>query len=222
MQIDDFSPNIDSSQELWDILSSSIESTEKSREKDKKSQAWVKRIQKDEKKARKYDIALAWFLVKIILDKKYDFILLKLFNTLDNWYPSNFILWILSLINTELSNKIREISNKEYIEFNYQKSENSENIEFNNNNLPKDIKKRINFWIEDIIDACIIDYSEVQIKNIINNLENDNKIIIDYTSSILTLFLNEIKIEINSKEANSIAIFIIEQVLKSSKKIISI
>jgi hypothetical protein len=43
----------------------------------------MKRTQKDEKKAKKYDMLLAGFLVKIIIDKKYDFILNPLFSTLD-------------------------------------------------------------------------------------------------------------------------------------------
>jgi hypothetical protein len=43
----------------------------------------MKRTQKDEKKAKKYDMLLAGFLVKIIIDKQYDFILSPLFSCLD-------------------------------------------------------------------------------------------------------------------------------------------
>jgi hypothetical protein len=45
----------------------------------KKASAGIKRTQKDEKKAKKQDILLANFLVQLILDRKYDNILVNLF-----------------------------------------------------------------------------------------------------------------------------------------------
>ena len=66
--------------------------SEKFRESIKKWAAWTGRTQKDEKKAKKYDFLLSTFLVKILLDKKYDDLLENIFMLLDEWYPSNFIL----------------------------------------------------------------------------------------------------------------------------------
>jgi hypothetical protein len=56
----------------------------------------------------------------------------------------------LSLVYLPISDKIRELSKKEIIEFNYVKT--FEEIDFDDNNLDESIKNRINFWIEDITD----------------------------------------------------------------------
>jgi hypothetical protein len=217
MSIEDFSPNLESSEWVWNSKEASPEVSEKNRESAKKASAWIARTQKDEKKAKKYDLLLAWFLVKIIVDKKYDFILVKLFKTGDFWYTSNFILWILSLINIEISNKIRKHNNKNLINFSY---ESKELLKFNNNDLPKKIQNRINYWIEDIIDCIVLDYSNIQTEKVIICLEKDkNWIINDYISDVLTFFLKNINIIISESQAQNIAIFIIWEVFKSIKKL---
>jgi hypothetical protein len=160
-------------------------------------------------------MVLAWFLVKIIIDKKYDFLLTELFKVMDYWYPSNFVLWILSLINIEISDRIRLFSGKEAIKFSYKSLE---NIEFNDNNLPKEIKDRINFWIEDIIDSTTIDYSEIQIKRINYLLIDDKQIIFDFINKILVFFLKNSNINIKQNEAFWISDFIVKEVSSSINK----
>lgn len=215
MWIEDFD-NLDSSETwVWASPEKSSESSEKARDKAKKAISWIKRIQKDEKKAKKYDMVLAWFLVKIIIDKKYDFLLTELFKVMDYWYPSNFVLWILSLINIEISDRIRLFSGKEAIKFSYKSLE---NIEFNDNNLPKEIKDRINFWIEDIIDSTTIDYSEIQIKRINYLLIDDKQIIFDFINKILVFFLKNSNINIKQNEAFWISDFIVKEVSSSINK----
>jgi hypothetical protein len=90
---------------------------------------------------------LAGFLVKIIIDKKYDELLDQLFKIMDAGYPSHLLLGILSLIHIELSNKIRELSNKTPVTFNYQSVQ---TVEFDDNHLAPEIKNRVNAWVEDM------------------------------------------------------------------------
>ena len=216
MSLDEFIPSIESDESSWNSSEISKEISEKYKESSKKSSAWIKRTQKDEKKAKKYDFLLANLLVAIIVDKKYDTILERLFKTMDYWYTSNFVVWIMSIINNDVSNKIRELSNKEKIIFNYRSDE---EIKFSDNNLSKEVKTRINQWIEDIIDSLTIDYSNIQTKKIIELLKNDNEVINQYIALIFIFFLKEINISISKNEALNISNFIISEVLNSIKKI---
>jgi hypothetical protein len=217
MWIEDFTPNIESSNWTWNNAEVNHEVIEKIGEQTKKSAQWMQRVQKDEKKAKKYDLLLAWFLVKIIIDKKYDFILVKLLKAIDFWYSSNFILWILSLINTEISNKIREYNNKKLLNFAYKADK---IIAFNSGELPQKVQNRVNYWIEDIIDSISLEYSNIQTEKVITCLKKDDTWIInDYISDILTFFLKNINIIVSEKESQNIASFIIWDVTKSIKKL---
>ncbi len=69
MSLDEFTPDIESSEGGWNSAEASKEVSEKFKEA--------------VKKAKKYDFLLANFLVKIIVDKKYDPILERLFKTMD-------------------------------------------------------------------------------------------------------------------------------------------
>lgn len=220
MWIEDFSPEIDSLWWIWNNNETIKEISEKFKEETKKAWAKVAKVWKDEKKAKKYDVLLAWFLAKIIVDKKYDFILENLFKSINKWYSSNFILWILSLINIDISNKIREISRKKPIIFNYEIKKEIE--EFDNNNINEKIKIRINNWIEDIIDILIIDYSNIQTEKLKSMLKNNNKekdILIKYTNNIFSFFLKSLNINITELKSQNISNFIISEVEKSINKL---
>lgn len=217
MALDDFSYDIDSSEWLWKSSEKVTEAvSEKFKEAVKKASAWIARTQKDEKKAKKYDFLLANFLVKIIIDKKYDSILENVFKTMDFGYSSNFILWIISLINLEISDRIREISWKQKVEFDFKLEE---IWEFDDNNIRPAIKNRINLWIEDIIDVTTLEYSNIQNKRNIELLEKDSKVIVIFTAQIISFFLKESNILIKKEKAISISDFIISEVRKTIKNI---
>lgn len=216
MALEEFAPDIESNESSWNSAEKSSEISEKYKEKAKKSAAGIKRTAKDEKKAKKYDFLLSNLLVSIIVDKKYDTIIERLFKTMDYWYTSNFLVWVMSLINENVSNKIREISNKENIVFNYS---NTQEINFEDNNLPNEVKYRINYWIEDIIDAITIEYSNIQNQKIINLLKNDWEVINQYIAIIFIFFLKNINITVSKNEALNISNFIVWEVLNSLKKI---
>ena len=217
MGIEDYTPEIESSEWAWNSTEATKESSEKYKESSRKAWAKIAKTQKDEKKAKKYDFLLAGFLVKIIVDKKYDSLLNSIFPAIHDWYPSNFVLWILSLINNDISNKIREISNKTSISFDYKIKEELEN--FDDSNMNSQIKDRINHWVEDITDSVTIEYSNLQTKKLKSLLETDKRILLNYTSKVFSFFLKEININISEAKSNNISEFIISEVKKSIDKL---
>ncbi len=208
MWLEDFIPS-----ESWaDAWPKSSEVSEKFKEAVKKAGAWIKRVQKDEKKARKFDLLLAQFLTQIIRNPKYDFLLDDLFKTLDSGYSSNFLLWILSLVYLPISDKIRELSSKNMIEFDYVKT--FEKVNFDDNNLDESIKNRINFWLEDITDIISIEYSSLQIsqiKTLFLKREAYNQLVI-FSSLVFKFFFEELNIEISPKKSQNYIDFIMQQV----------
>ena len=217
MWIEDYSPDIDSSETGWNSAEAAKDASEKYQESAKKAWAKVAKTQKDEKKAKKYDFLLAGFLVKIIVDKKYDTILDTLFPAIHAWYPSNFILWILSIRNTEISNKIREVSNKELIQFNYTTKKITE--EFDDSNIDKLIQNRVNYWVEDITDSVTLEYSSIQTQKLKELLIKNDTLLLTYTSKVFTFFLKEINISITESKSLSISEFILWEVKKSIDKL---
>ena len=217
MGIEEYTPEIDSSEWVWNSAEATKESSEKYKESSRKAWAKIAKTQKDEKKAKKYDFLLAGFLVKIIVDKKYDSLLNSIFPSIHAWYPSNFVLWILSLINNNISNKIREISSKQSIVFDYIIKENIES--FDDSNMNSIIKDRINHWVEDITDSVTIEYSNLQTKKLKTLLETDEAILLNYTSKVFTFFLKEININITETKSKNISEFIVSEVKKSIDKL---
>ncbi len=195
-----------SESQAW--VESSREQSEKYREQQKKAQAWIKRTQKDEKKAKTYDMLLAWFLVKIIVNDKYSTILDDLFKLLDKWYPSNFLLWVISLIYIDISNKIRDFSKKQKIKFHYK---NNLEKEFKENDLDKEVQDRINLWIEDIIDSVTIEYSVIMTKRLKELLLKDDDIIV-FVEKVFYIFLKELNFKTDLNKLKWISIFILKQV----------
>ncbi len=217
MSLEEYTPDIDSSEWLWNSTDAMQEAiSEKLKKAIKKGAAGIKRVQKDEKKAKKYDFLLASFLVQIISDKKYDSLLNAIFTAMDSGYSSNFVIWILSLINTDISNKIRDISQKNAIKFDYTSTK--EFINFDDNHLPKSLKNRINYWIEDIIDANLIDSSQLQSAKNLEILNKNSQSITQFIAQVFTFFLYEIHIKIGKIKALSIAEFITDQVKSELKK----
>lgn len=211
MDLDTFVPS--ESPETW---SNSAEVSERLKEAIKRWAAGVKRTKKDEKKAKRNDILLAGFLVKIIIDKKYDSLLDSLFWCLNIWFWSNILLWILSLNHEEISEKIRTYSWKEYTIFNF-KYENA--VTFNDASVNDKVKQRINSWVEDISDIISIDYSHIQIWELKHQLISQNVKITDFTKKVLIFFLSDINITIWESQAEWIAEFVISEIQGNLKKL---
>ncbi len=216
MSLEDYIPDEGPWESGWASAEKAREAAEKFKEQVRKASAWIKRTQKDEKKAKKQDMLLANFLVKLIIDKRFDKILELLFKLIDKWYPSNFLLWILSLIYLPISDKIREISQKSKINFDYKSSQ---KILFDEKNIDFSVQKRINSWVEDIILACSSDYSSLLTNRLIELLEKKQDDIIEFTANIFAFFLKDINIEIKKQEAINIVSFILNEVLKNIKNL---
>jgi hypothetical protein len=215
MGIEDYIPD----ESVWESGGSwaekASEISEKFKKSVKKASAWIARTKKDEKKAQKQDIVLAGFLVKIILNKKYDVLLENLFKLIDKWIASNFILGIMSLVYIDISNEIRKHSWKEKIIFEFVSKE---IIDFDDSNLDKNIRERINLWIEDINDILSIEYSSLITQKLIHFLETDENII-HFVWQVFSFFLKEININITTQKAYNIANFITGEILKNLKKL---
>lgn len=213
MGLEDFVPS-----EWMDSWPKSAEISEKFKESIKKASAWIKRVQKDEKKAKKFDSLLAWFLVEIVKNNKYDFIHEEIFNLINIWFWSNFVLWMISIIYEPISLKIRELSNKNNIEFYYKIYE--EKVFFSESLLDEKLKNRINFWIEDIFDVISIEYSSIQLKKLLELLEWENFFHIKkFWISIFKFFFINLNIEISNNQANLYLDFILKELIKKIKTI---
>lgn len=188
------------------------EQAEKQRESSKKAAAGIWRTQKDEGKAKKHDFLLASFLVEILLNKKYDFLLEDLFELLDMGYPSNFVLGAISLIHMPISLKIRDTSLKARYAFTY--LQNPELQEFNDREIDENLKKRINYWIEDIIDIVLISPSTVNTLRLKNLISTDEKVLA-FIAKVFAFFLSENNLSITSWKAQSYALFIVWEVQRS-------
>ncbi len=213
MGLEDYISSEWASEDWWTSAEQVKEVSEQYKKQASKSAAWIKKTQKDEKKAKTYDMLLAWFLVNIIVDDKFKWLLDDLIWLIHKWYPSNFILGIISLVYIDISNKIREIWKKEYIEFNY-KSEIRK--EFNDSTIDLKVKNRINLWIDDIVNSVSIEYSNMLTKRLIWFLETQEDIII-FISKVFILFLDDINIDISLSKSQNISEFIISEVLSKLK-----
>lgn len=215
MWLDDFDIwSVEGIDSAWNTASSSSEVSEKFKESIKKSTAGTKRIQKDEKKAKKYDFMLSNFLIKIILDKRFDWLLELIFICLDKWYPSNFLLWIMSLVYEDISKKIREVSQKNYLKFDFRYEE---PIEFSNEIISSEIKSRINFWVEDMIDVVIIDSSELSTKKLLELMEEEKKVLDNLFVWVFVFFFKNINVSITQEQAFNYIDFISWELKKSYK-----
>jgi len=211
MSLEEFSPS-----ESPEAGANAAEISEKLKDAIKRGTAGIKRTQKDEKKAKKYDMLLAGFLVKIIIDKKYDWILESLFSSLDKGFSSNLVLWILSLSYEEISEKIRSSSGKDYAPYTFKYSENTE---FNDSTLDPQVKQRINFWVEDISDIITLEYSNIQIQELQKNFILNKNIIISFTAKVFQLFLQSSNITATPVQLASISEFILWEIESEIKKL---
>jgi hypothetical protein len=212
MWMEDFESSDDASDTWWNTVSSSLEVSEKFKEWVKKAWAKAKKSQKDEKKAKKYDFILSSFLIKIILDKKYDDLLALLMACLDKWYPSNFLLWVFSLAYIEISKNIREWSNKKYYDFSYVSKE---FVEFSDSVINDKIRNRINIRVEDMIDVVLLEWSEMTTKKLIDLFDKEKKVLDDFFIWIFVFFFKSLNITITEEKAFNYIDFISWQLKKS-------
>jgi len=210
MGLNDFSSDIDWQDEAWiSMWNVSEQISEIYKEEVKRGAAKAKKTRKDEKKAKQQDMLLAKFLVKILIDKRYDSLFPDLFKSFDAGVPSNLILWILSLVYIEISNELRVTIEKPLIQFNYHSEE---TISFNWNNLPQAVKDRINLWVEDILWVITLNSSKVYTKRIIASIQNSPELKV-FTMSVFKYFLSEINIYMSDKILWDYSAFILNKVV---------
>jgi len=210
MGLNSFSADIDWQDEAWiSMWNVSEQISEVYKEEVKKWAAQAKKTRKDEKKAKKQDMLLAKFLVKILIDKRYDSLFPDLFKSFDSWVPSNLILWILSLVYIDISNELRISVDKKLINFNYHSEE---TISFSWNNLPQVVRDRINNWVEDILLVITLNPSKVYTNRIITNIKDSPELRV-FTTNVFKYFLSEINIYMSDKVLLDYSDFILNKVI---------
>ena len=210
MGLNSFSADIDWQDEAWiSMWNVSEQISEVYKEEVKKWTAQAKKTRKDEKKAKKQDMLLAKFLVKILIDKRYDSLFPDLFKSFDSWVPSNLILWILSLVYIDISNELRISVDKKLINFNYHSEE---TISFSWNNLPQVVRDRINNWVEDILLVITLNPSKVYTNRIITNIKDSPELRV-FTTNVFKYFLSEINIYMSDKVLLDYSAFILNKVI---------
>lgn len=209
MSLEEFTP-VESS-EWW---AQSVEISEKFKESVKRASSGIKRTQKDEKKAKKNDLLLAGFLVKIIIDKKYDYVLEPLFTALHKWFSSNLLLGILSITHEEISKKIRNFSQKPYQEYTFSYEE---TFKFDDSNIDPNVRTRINYWVEDIVDILSYEYSSLKVVELQELFLKEYDSLLLYTEKVFIFFLHSSNIKITESQAKWITEFILSEVQKSIK-----
>lgn len=215
MWLDDFDSG-ETGDESWNTANSSLEVSEKFKESVKRAGAKSQKIQKDEKKAKKYDLLLAHFLVKIILEKKYDDMVALLFPCRDKGYPSNFLIGIFSLVYEDISKAIRDISGKSHIKFTYA---NEVEKEFDDNDMPKELRDRINHWVEDMMDVVAMESSDILTKRLIELLDNYDEDLHNFIAQVFTYFFKSLQINISDWKAYNYVDFIISELKKSYRSV---
>ncbi|USN57927.1 MAG: hypothetical protein H6767_06280 [Candidatus Peribacteria bacterium] len=144
-------------------------------------------------------------MVKIILEKKFDFLLEDLFACIDDGTPSNFILGVLSLVYVDISHAIREQSGKPQIEFHYRLEIGQA---FVDHDIAPEIKDRINLWVEDMVDVVSFEYSNIQTKRLISLLGNNEQLLL-FTMQVFSFFFKEINMSVSQATAKNYCQFIL-------------
>lgn len=210
-------------EELWWLDSAegwrqSTEISEAYKESAKKASAGIKKTQKDEKKAKKYDFLLASFLVELILKKKYDSILEKLFPALDAWYGTNFLLGIMSLIYPPVSHEIRKSLWQSPISFEYVIQDDLQ--VFHPESIPEQIRIRINDWIEDMHSVIRLESSTLITERSLRLIIYDETIR-DFCMTTLLFFFWELKFSMTPTIARNYTDFILKELEKTLKETLS-
>ncbi len=210
MGVNDFGGDIDWTDESWiSMWNVSEQISEAYKEEVKKGDKQAKKSRKDEKKAKQHDMLLAKFLVKILIDKSYDKLLPSLFKAFDSWVPSNLILWIMSLVYIDISHTIRQSTGRSNISFNFSIEE---TLNFSGDNLPQEIKDRINSWVEDVHSVISFNPSKIYTTRVIESIK-DSKELYNFSVEVFIYFLSESNIYIKPKTAWDYVGFIFQKII---------
>lgn len=210
----------------WEVGSQARETSEQQQERKdnfKKWLAWIKRTQKDEKKAKKDNDFLFDIIVEILRDKKYDILIPFIVELLEIWAPSNFIIWAVSLIYDKANILIKKnyswVENEKALtKLEYKKT--NEMIEFKEETLDITLRNRINEWIEDIYSVVSNDPSTIISKRFLTHTSKKEKEkYINLMVAILTFFFYDLNIVIQKNIAFKYSEFILGEIRKKVEKL---
>lgn len=193
--------------------SSSVEISETDKQASEQSRAWQKRVKKDEKKSQDKDNRLYNYLIELLKDPSYDFIVDDIIKALYSWLPSFYILGVMSLLHMPISNDFRNDLWKEFIDFDYFPKE---EFDFSSNDLDPKIRKRLTDMVDDILIISKFEPSSVMVWKFMN--QKNHNMTIKFLSSVLSVFLTSVRVKFTDIQISSFSSFIIWEIEKEIVK----
>lgn len=193
--------------------SSSVEISETDKQTSEQSRAWQKRVKKDEKKSQDKDNRLYNYLIELLKDPSYDFIVDDIIKALYSWLPSFYILGVMSLLHMPISNDFRNDLWKEFIDFDYFPKE---EFDFSSNDLDPKIRKRLTDMVDDILIISKFEPSSVMVWKFMN--QKNHNMTIKFLSSVLAVFLSSVRVKFTDIQISSFSSFIIWEIEKEIVK----
>lgn len=197
--------------------------------------AGIQRSRKDEKKAKRDDLLLARVLVYFLKDRQYSTVIDSIIPVIDTGYASNLVIGVISLVFTPAARMIREhfspaktqemtvISGSETFTIKNQENyfseaafdlslRQEEEVEFDDQSLPLEIRQRINTWVEDMGIILSKDPSTVLTQRILDLIDSGEiSVLVDAMTHTLQFFMEKINIKISVGKAKSYSVFILSQ-----------
>lgn len=209
--------------------------SEAARAKAAKSLAGIKRIQKDEGKAKRDNDHLHECLREIIVSEKYDVLIPYIFPLFEAGIPSHIIIGAFSLVHERASDIIRDYyisdtnslaltnpssQDKKYSHRTFVLTPFASPVEFDDETIDPAIRKRINEWVEDIFTVVSHDPSTVMTERFLRILGGKEKNdVVKLLGGVLVFFLLRVNVHISGDKASLYTEFILKEVEKKLKEL---
>gem|GEM_PF-6729289 len=94
----------------------------------------------------------------------------------------------------DISKAIRDISGKSHIKFDFK----SELVkDFDDSDMPKELRDRINHWVEDMMDVVAMESSAILTKRLIDLLDNYDESLHNFIKEVFVYFFKSVNINIS-------------------------
>lgn len=195
------------------MAATASEDAEQSREQAAAALAGLKRTQKDEKKAKKYDSFLIDIISEILQNHVYDHIIAQIVPLLEKRISSNMLASVLILLKWSYIERARafcEMEPRVYPDYRAP----ADPIEYSDD-LDEALKSMINIWFETFGILLVYEVSQTELSRTQEIFDGEAKEqLVACVAHVFGHFLYDHKIHINNKRALRYARFIVDQMHK--------